>query len=137
MPLHDYRCKSCETTEVRFVKLEFLAIGQWCGCGQEMEIVYLTPPMMAVDILAYQSPVDGKVINSRRQRKEDLKRNGCVEWEPGANEESQKRRAKEEAQTEAAVDSTVEEFITNLPVRKKELLDQELRSGADVSVTRL
>jgi hypothetical protein len=34
------------------------------------------------DIEPYLSPIDGRPIMSRRERKEDLKRSGCVEWEP-------------------------------------------------------
>ena len=34
------------------------------------------------DIEPYQSPIDGRSVGSRRERREDLKRSGCVEWEP-------------------------------------------------------
>ena len=33
------------------------------------------------DIEPYQSPIDGRVIGSRREKREDLKRSGCVEYE--------------------------------------------------------
>lgn len=39
-------------------------------------------PMIIRDISEYRSPVDGKLISSRSARREDLKRNGCIEWEP-------------------------------------------------------
>lgn len=136
MPLHDWVC-SAGHRATRFVKLADLDKYQECACGLPLIITYLRPPMMAVDIPAYQSPIDGKVINSRKQRKEDLKRNGCVEWEPGFNEETARNRQRAEAAEEKAIDSTVEEFIEKLPVRKKEQLDSELRSGADVSIDRL
>lgn len=35
------------------------------------------------DIDDYLSPIDGKVITSRSHRREDLKANGCIPWEPG------------------------------------------------------
>lgn len=31
----------------------------------------------------YQSPVTGERVSGRVQRREDLKRSGCVPWEPG------------------------------------------------------
>jgi hypothetical protein len=40
-------------------------------------------PAVIGDIAEYRSPIDGKLISSRSQRREDLKANDCVEWEPG------------------------------------------------------
>lgn len=140
MPLHDYQCTHCGAIESHFVKVADLDKKFYHANSNHvsiMRIVYLRPPMMAVDIPAYQSPVDGKVISSRRQRKEDLKRNGCVEWEPGFNEETARNRAAAEQAEERALDATVEEFIEKLPVKKKEQLDSELRAGAGVSLNRL
>lgn len=39
-------------------------------------------PTIISDIPAYQSPVDGRWITSRSERRDDLKRNGAVEYEP-------------------------------------------------------
>lgn len=39
-------------------------------------------PAVVSDIPEYSSPIDGRVITSRSERREDLKRNGCVEYEP-------------------------------------------------------
>ena len=39
-------------------------------------------PTVISDIPEYASPIDGKVISTRSERREDLKRNNCVEWEP-------------------------------------------------------
>ena len=35
------------------------------------------------DLPAYESPIDGRIIEGRVQRREDLKRNGCREYDPG------------------------------------------------------
>ena len=40
-------------------------------------------PRVVSDIPEYLSPIDGTPITSRSHRREDLKRNNCVEWEPG------------------------------------------------------
>lgn len=40
-------------------------------------------PSIMRDIQEYRSPIDGKPIGSRSTRREDLKANDCVEWEPG------------------------------------------------------
>lgn len=36
-------------------------------------------PMIMSDIPAYASPIDGRMITSRSERREDLLRNNCVE----------------------------------------------------------
>ena len=47
-------------------------------------------PTVRGDIEEYRSPIDGKLITSRSQRREDLKANGCIEWEPGINQSASK-----------------------------------------------
>lgn len=42
----------------------------------------LCAPTVIPDIPEYLSPVDGRVVGSRSERRDDLKRNNCVEWEP-------------------------------------------------------
>ncbi|CAN7598520.1 hypothetical protein LJR234_004626 [Mesorhizobium amorphae] len=39
-------------------------------------------PAVMSDIPEYASPIDGKMITSRSQRRDDLKKNNCVEYEP-------------------------------------------------------
>lgn len=39
----------------------------------------LACPQIIRDIPDYRSPVDGRVISSRSERREDLKRNNCVD----------------------------------------------------------
>jgi len=39
-------------------------------------------PYVVSDIPEYRSPIDGRPITSRSERREDLKRNGCVEVDP-------------------------------------------------------
>lgn len=39
-------------------------------------------PQVMSDIPEYASPIDGRPVSSRSSRREDLKRSGCVEYEP-------------------------------------------------------
>jgi hypothetical protein len=39
-------------------------------------------PRVQSDIAEYRSPIDGRPITSRSERREDLRRNGCVEVDP-------------------------------------------------------
>ena len=45
----------------------------------------ISVPMVVSDIPEYRSPVDGKLISSRSTRREDMKKNDCVPWEPISN----------------------------------------------------
>lgn len=61
--------------------------GNWVDkrTGQPMDIPErseICAPMVQSDIPEYRSPIDGTLITSRSTRREDLKKNGCVEWEP-------------------------------------------------------
>lgn len=39
-------------------------------------------PMVIPDTPEYRSPIDGRLISGRSARREDLKRNNCVPYEP-------------------------------------------------------
>ncbi len=45
----------------------------------------ISAPMIVSDIPAYVSPASGKLIDGKAERREDLKRTGCVPWEPQSN----------------------------------------------------
>lgn len=51
-------------------------------------------PTVISDIPEYASPIDGRMITSRSHRKEDLKRNNCVEWEPSLSPTRGERKFK-------------------------------------------
>ena len=52
-----------------------------------------TPRLQIVpDIPDYTSPIDGRPVSGRKQRREDLKRNGCVEYDPAMKAEARKRK---------------------------------------------
>ncbi|NKL37486.1 hypothetical protein GFL49_27725 [Rhizobium leguminosarum bv. viciae] len=52
-------------------------------------------PFIMSDIPEYRSPIDGRIIGSRTQRRDDLKRNGCVEYEPSISPTKGKIRNKD------------------------------------------
>lgn len=72
------------------------------------------------EIEPYESPVDGKVIYSRRQHKEDLKRTGCRHWEGREVEERVARRNIAEAE-ERLTQRMTETFIDRLRHSSAEL----------------
>ena len=54
----------------------------------------LCVPFVVSDIPDYRSPVDGRLISGRSQRREDLIRNNAVEWEPSLSPTKGKIRNK-------------------------------------------
>jgi len=52
-------------------------------------------PFVVSDIPDYRSPIDGRMISGRSQRREDLKRNNCVPYEPSLSPTKGKLRNKE------------------------------------------
>lgn len=54
----------------------------------------LAMPTVVSDIPAYASPIDGRMITSRSERRDDLKRSGCVEYEPSLSPTKGKIRNK-------------------------------------------
>lgn len=96
-------------------------------CGQKTEKVILTAPYGVVDIPAYQSPVTGRWINSRRERNEDLKRNDCRPWEGLAEEkkEAARRAAYDEQKQDKAIEKTVVDAWRTLTPEKQAVLAAE------------
>lgn len=54
----------------------------------------ITMPTIISDIPEYKSPIDGRMITSRSERRDDLKRNNCVEYEPSMSPTKGKFRSK-------------------------------------------
>lgn len=52
-------------------------------------------PTVISDIPDYRSPIDGRLITSRSERRDDLKRNNCVEFEPSMSPTKGKFRNEE------------------------------------------
>lgn len=136
MPLHDFRCPENHVFEV------FVGQGQdtvdcpW-HMGKVAEKVFLTPPMGFVQRdICYDSPVDGRPITNKHAREDDLKRNGCIPYEPGMRQDAERVRREADAELDKSVEASVDEFFATAPTRKLEKLDQELRAGASVETVR-
>lgn len=67
--------------------------------------------MVVPEIPAYLSPASGKMITSRRERREDLIRTGNIPWEPGIKEQIERRRQDLIKADEALVDRRVDETV--------------------------
>ncbi len=133
MPIYSYLCEAGHDFD-RYLPLSEYAKPQTCECGKTAE-KQLSAPMVVTDLPGYQSPVDGRWIEGRKARREDLARNNCVPYEPSMKDEQQKRLARSNAEIDRKVDEHVEAEIAKMPARKREKLEAELR-GSDVTVER-
>lgn len=134
MPLYSYKC-SCGKSFDRFLKIAEMQRFVQCEC-RLMATRQVVAPAVRGDYPPYECPVTGKVIEGRVAHEENLKRTGSRVLEPGEAGNVSKYRAAEEAKFDAAIEATADEFITNLPVEKRERLAAEMDAGVDAVVER-
>lgn len=134
MPIYSYICHAGHAFE-RYLPLDEYSAPQMCECGKASD-KRITAPMIRVEKIEYESPIDGRPIMTKQARIEDLARNNCVEYDPGMKDDYQRRQKAEADALDRSIDETVESEIYRMPTRKRELLESELRAGADMACTR-
>ena len=135
MPLHDFECSLCHAIEEDFVGHGVNSI-ICVRCGAEAKKVFLSAPIVAADLPGYASPVDGRWIEGKRARREDLARHNCVPYEPSMKDDQARRLKAANEAIDRKVDEHVESEIARMPARKREKLEAELRGGADTEFVR-
>jgi putative FmdB family regulatory protein len=135
VPLYEYKCRWCGGEETGFRKVDLRHDFECSKCGNWSDL-QVSAPAIHSEIQPYESPTTGKMIESRAQRREDLKASGCVEWDRGMKEEVQRRVLEREALLEREVERTIDSTIAALPARKREALEGEMAGGLDASIER-
>lgn len=137
MPLHSFICDNGHHT-VRMQSLSALREYEQCAfCELQAQKRFLSFPAAFVQRdVNYESPVDGRVINSKHARREDMARNNCIEYDPAMKDDHMKRLRDSDEKLGRDIDHHFDAELSAMPARKKELLEQELRSGADLEFTR-
>lgn len=137
MPLHSFLCRDGHLSEA-YQPLTGLREYEDCPkCAQPAQKVFLRFPAAFVQAdVHYESPVDGRVINSRQARLDDMARNNCVEYDPAMKDDQQRRIRESDEAIGRKIEHHFDAELSAMPARKKELLEQELRSGADLEFTR-
>lgn len=76
-------------------------------------------PAVWDDLPAYESPIDGRVIDGRRQRREDFKRNSCRPWEGREQEQKQadRNRAEQDRRTDQLAEKMAHRAWADAPER--------------------
>lgn len=122
MPIYEAMCE-CGHQEDYYATVDQRLMTPWC-CGKRMHKVILTPTMVTADLPSYTSPIDGKWIDGRKQRKEDLKRAGCRPWEGLDQErkESAKQTKYSDQKLDASLTKAASEAFYQLSPSKRDLL---------------
>ena len=134
-PLYEYECKRGHSFE-RVLPVAEYKTPQHCDCGSLGQRIISTATVFASKDICYDSPIDGRPITSMKARLDDLARNGCTEYDPEIKKDYTRRIERQQAALEKSVEATVEATIESMPARKREQLETELRSGADVGPER-
>lgn len=136
MPLYDFECRTCDIKVEVMQKLIDFDIPQLCGiCGKAMER-RISAVAIHGDLGGYACPITGKYIDGRKAHEENLKRHGCRVLETGESNAVKIASIKAEQELDKSIDRSVDEFITKLPVKKRESLLEGVASGLDVQVSR-
>lgn len=81
-------------------------------------------PLIFGDLPSYQSPIDGRWIDGRVARREDMARNNCRPWE-GMHQEKKEAARKEgyrQEHMDRKLDETVNKSWTQLSERSRRIL---------------
>ena len=91
VPTYTCECQSCHAIQDYYRTVSERHDTPACKCGGETKLV-LMPTFVQDDIPPYVSTTTGRVIGSRKMRRDDLRRSNCREWEGLAQERKEAAR---------------------------------------------
>ncbi len=130
MPKYESLCNECGA-EFEYITTISDRNNTPICCGKNTEKRIFTAPLGQVDYQpweAYESPASGKIITSKRERMEDMKRTNTRQYEGLEQEkkEADRKNAYIDAENDKKLDATIEQAYEMLSPRKKAQLHQEL-----------
>lgn len=104
---------------------------RWCPERKEMVEIDVNArterraPLVIPDIPDYVSPVTGKLVSGRRQRREDLLRTNSRPWEGMDSErrEAQRRVAYAEQKSEERLERGIREIYHQMPIQHRRAVE--------------
>lgn len=113
MPLYAFVCSNGHRDALFSKIMDRDKVRQCSACGANLTR-QLEAPAVRGEITPYRSPVDGRWIESKAQRKEDLKRNGCIEWEPGIRQDIPRIRKYNDEKAFAPIAESMEQTVREM-----------------------
>ena len=126
MPLYTFQCPECGEKSTVFRKISNRDAPELCAADLTKMMRIIEAPAVQVDIGGYTSPIDGRWIEGKAARREDLKRNNCRPWE---GMESEKKAAIERAKVadkdfEKGVEAAAYNTFNNMSAEKQRAISQ-------------
>lgn len=113
MPFYGFRCSNGHY-KTHYAKIADRDNSRQCdGCGANLHRL-IEAPALRPEIQAYQSPIDGRWINSRAQRTEDLARSGSIPWEPEMKQDIERNRLANQEKAFEPLDRCIEQTARDL-----------------------
>ena len=144
MPVYVYACPDCLHSFEKFRNVAQFQRTEECpvcnGTARQVisaPLVIIPAHMSATGESGYRSPIDGRPITTAAQRREDMARNDCVEYEPGMRQDVDRNVKNDEIALDRAVDETFDREIAKMPAAKLERLDAEMNAGMSAEAVRL
>ncbi|HWT40957.1 MAG TPA: hypothetical protein VN081_06890 [Dongiaceae bacterium] len=81
-------------------------------------------PAVFGDLPGYDSPVTGKWVEGRAARREDLRRNGCIPYDPEMKKDAARTRAELERKADAKLEHAAARAFYQMPESKRRLLSR-------------
>lgn len=128
MPLYTFKCPDCGTLDRVFRKVaerNQAPVCQHGAIGHYMQRIVEAPAVQA-DLPGYTSPIDGRWVEGRRARTEDLKRNNCRPWEgmDVERKEAVKRTEAADAEFGKKIEAGVAEVYNGMSAESQRALAQ-------------
>lgn len=124
MPMYTCRCAQCGHKETIFRHVDKRDEDLPTCHGQMTRMV--EAPAVQADLPGYQSPIDGRWVEGRRARVEDLKRNNCRPWEGMESErkEAIKRADAADAEFGKKIETGIAEVYNGMSAESQRALAQ-------------
>jgi hypothetical protein len=138
MPNYAYRCGNQHETTRFFRVRDYVEAVDCDRCDLAAVRIFTAPTMVSAKAdLCYDSPIDGRPVTSWHARREDLKRNGCIEYDPEMKKDAERIRRDRQESFEKKVEATAKEAVGRLSKKKRELLKKEIvNQGVTLEVNR-
>lgn len=125
MPMYTTQCAECKRTQTIFRHVATRDAELPVCHGAEMKRIVEAPAVQA-DLPGYTSPIDGRWVEGRVARTEDLKRNNCRPWEGMDTErkEAIKRADAADAEFGKKIESGIAEVYNGMSAESQRALAQ-------------
>ncbi|VVE00528.1 hypothetical protein PIN31115_02080 [Pandoraea iniqua] len=124
MPMYTCKCDGCGKTQVIFRHIASRD-HELPECHGRMHRI-VEAAAIQTDLPGYQSPIDGRWVEGRVARSEDLKRNNCRPWEGMESErkEAVKRAEAADAEFGKKIESGIADVYNGMSAESQRALAQ-------------